>query len=193
MKSKKITNNDTKNSTPIISAEYYEKRSERCFTIIILSLIAAFILKFFVIDFLKIKGDSMNPSIKENQIILINRLAYGLSKPFTDQYFFQWKEPKKDDIVIFLHDNKIVVKRCVLSSNEYLEIFYNSQYSNYYLNISGKHVPLNQRQYNWLKDTEKVPEGYVFVLGDNYENSIDSRDYGFVSCKNIIGRVIRKD
>lgn len=43
-----------------------------------------------------------------------------------------------------------------------------------------------------MKNFEKIPEGYVFTLGDNQKNSVDSRDYGFVSVKNIMGKIIGK-
>ena len=170
-----------------------QKRSEKMLTLIILALFCAFFLKFFVIDYLKISGNSMEPGIKDKQVVLINRLAYGFSKPFTDTYFVQWKKPARNDVVLFLHDNKIVVKRCVLTGGDYLEILSDSEYDKYYLLIDNKHIPLNQRQYNWLKDINKVPDNFIFVLGDNFNNSVDSRDYGFVSCKNITGKVIGKD
>ena len=43
-----------------------------------------------------------------------------------------------------------------------------------------------------MNNYEKVPEGYVLVLGDNLSDSVDSRDYGFVSVKNITGKIISR-
>ncbi|MBR5646903.1 MAG: signal peptidase I [Treponema sp.] len=193
MKTFQVTQQDENNHDED-SLSRLHKRSEKMLKLIFLALFCAFFLKFFVIDYLKIAGKSMEPVIKDRQIVFINRLAYGLSKPFTDTYFFQWKKPSRNDIVLFLHDNKIVVKRCVLTGGDYLEILSDSEYdNNYYLLIDEKHIPVNQRQYNWLKDITKVPDNFIFVLGDNFNNSVDSRDYGFVSCRNITGKVIGKD
>ena len=43
-----------------------------------------------------------------------------------------------------------------------------------------------------LKDAAQVPDGYILAVGDNYEVSVDSRDYGFVSVKNVLGKVLCK-
>lgn len=134
----------------------------------------------------------MSPTLKNNQLIWINKLAYGLLKPGSQEYLLQWKEPQKDDLVIFLHENKIVVKRVILTSNEYLEILYDSDYNSYYIKVGNRKINLSTEQKNLFETSKKVPEGFVFVLGDNDRNSVDSRDYGFVSVKNITGRVVGK-
>lgn len=160
--------------------------------ILLSGLVLALLLKLFALDFLKIKGDSMSPTLKENQMIGINKLAYGLLKPGTDEYLIQWNAPAKNDLVIFLHNNKIVVKRCILTGGEYLEILYDSEYNFYYILVGNRKVKLSRVQKDLFNSNLNVPEGYIFVLGDNDTNSVDSRDYGFVSIKNITGRVIGK-
>ena len=120
---------------------------------------------------------------------LVNKLAYGLVKPFRGEFFFQWNKPETDDIVIYLHDNKIVIKRVVGESGDLLEFSENSRYT---VKINQKEISLTPVQFQRMKNFEKIPEGYVFTLGDNQKNSVDSRDYGFVSVKNIMGKIIGK-
>lgn len=159
------------------------------FLCIAAGIAAGIILKFFVIDILRISGTSMEPALKNGSRVAVNKLAYGLVKPFRGEFFFQWNEPETDDIVIYLHDNKIVIKRVVGESGDLLEFSENSRYT---VKINQKEISLTPVQFQRMKNFEKIPEGYVFTLGDNQKNSVDSRDYGFVSVKNIMGKIIGK-
>lgn len=153
---------------------------------IIIGLILGIITKLFIIDVLKISGTSMEPSIKNNSFVVVNKLSYGLVIPFSSSFFLQWNTPKQNEVVIYLHNNKIVIKRCIAISNDQLDFLQDSQY---YLIVNNNKIKLTSEQYNKLKNFNKVPEGYVLAIGDNHKTSIDSRDYGFISEKNIIGRV----
>ena len=155
--------------------------------LIFFGLLIGLFAKLFVFDFLKISGKSMEPTLSSGNRIIINKGAYGIQNPFTKNYFFTWKSPKKNDIVTFLNDNKIVVKRCVLTEGDSLEILVDS---GYYLLINNQKVPLSEFQYLQFAGTKTVPSGYIFVLGDNFLYSVDSRDYGFVSTKSIKGKAI---
>jgi len=164
-----------------------ERKKDNILIFLIIGLLLGIFVKLFVLDILTINGQSMLPSIQDKNTVFVNKLAYGIAVPFSSKFFVQWATPKKNDIVIFLHDNKIVVKRCVLLSNEQLEFLLDTKYN---LIVGGEKIPLTKEQYINLSKYEQVPEGFVFVLGDNYNSSIDSRDYGFVSTKNITGKII---
>lgn len=155
--------------------------------LIFFGLLIGLFLKLFVFDFLKISGKSMEPTLSSGNHIVINKAAYGIQNPFTKNYFFTWKSPKKNDVVTFLNDNKIVVKRCVLTEGDSLEILVDS---GYHIIINNQKVPLSEFQYLQFAGTKTVPSGYIFVLGDNFLYSVDSRDYGFVSTKSIKGKAI---
>lgn len=155
--------------------------------LIFFGLLIGLFLKLFVFDFLKISGKSMEPTLSSGNHIVINKAAYGIQNPFTKEYFFTWKSPKKNDVVTFLNDNKIVVKRCVLTEGDSLEILVDS---GYHIVINNQKVPLSEFQYLQFAGTKTVPSGYIFVLGDNFLYSVDSRDYGFVSTKSIKGKAI---
>ena len=155
--------------------------------LIFFGLLIGLFLKLFVFDFLKISGKSMEPTLSSGNHIVINKAADGIQNPFTKEYFFTWKSPKKNDVVTFLNDNKIVVKRCVLTEGDSLEILVDS---GYHIIINNQKVPLSEFQYLQFAGTKTVPSGYIFVLGDNFLYSVDSRDYGFVSTKSIKGKAI---
>lgn len=155
--------------------------------LIFFGLLIGLFLKLFVFDFLKISGKSMEPTLSSGNHIVINKTAYGIQNPFTKEYYFTWKSPKKNDVVTFLNDNKIVVKRCVLTEGDSLEILVDS---GYHIIINNQKVPLSEFQYLQFAGTKTVPSGYIFVLGDNFLYSVDSRDYGFVSTKSIKGKAI---
>ena len=93
------------------------------------------------------------------------------------------------DVVIYLYNNKIVVKRCVACEGQSLEYSSNPIYT---VKVGDNEIPLTESQYMRLKDAAQVPEGYILAVGDNYEVSVDSRDYGFVSVKNVLGKVLCK-
>lgn len=150
---------------------------------------AGIILKLFAVDILRISGTSMEPTLKNGSKVAVNKLAYGLGKPFRGEFLFQWNSPKRNDIVIYLHDNKIVIKRVVALGGDRLEFSENSGYTAI---INQKEIALTPAQFQRMKNFEKIPENFVFTLGDNQKDSIDSRDYGFVSVKNIMGKIIGK-
>ncbi len=160
---------------------------------VIFSLLAGLCIgiavKLFAVDILFISGDSMKPTLTEGSFVIENKLAYGLAKPFGNTFFFQWSTPKKGDIIIFPINNRFVVKRCVAVEGEPLEF---SSESGYSLIVGDETIPLTEPQYQRLKHAGHVPKGMVLALGDNRSVSVDSRDYGFVSVKNILGKIIWK-
>lgn len=169
-----------------------KNKSLLLFTVILIAgLAAGCITKLFIFDFMKTSGQSMTPSIKDGEVIFVNKLAYGLALPDYKNFIIQWKKPEKNDVVVFLHENKLVVKRCVLTEGDSIEISRDKHYT-FTLRVGENYIPLSLEQEYWLKSFEKVPEGFIFVAGDNFENSIDSRNYGFVSAKNITGKIIGK-
>ena len=156
---------------------------------LIIGLLIGIFLKLFVFDIRKIEGVSMLPTLKTGSFIIENKLAYGLIKPFSSTFFVQWKEPKIDDIVLYVQNGHIVVKRCVATANQSIEIFKDS---GYILKVNDKKIPLTSEQFNKLKNTKQVPQGMILAIGDNYAESIDSREYGFVSTTNVLSKAVFK-
>ena len=163
------------------------KSTQNALLIICLGIFLGFFLKMFVIDILHVSGVSMEGAIKDGSVVAVNKLAYGLVKPWSNHLLVKWAGVRRGDCVIYLYNNKIVVKRCVAVSGELLEYSAKPVYT---LKTGDKNIPLTQLQYLNLSASTKVPEGYILAVGDNYEKSVDSRDYGFVREDNVLGKVL---
>ena len=161
----------------------------RNFLCVLIGLSVGILLKMFVFDIKIIEGVSMEPYLKEGSYIIESKIAYGLVKPSGSSFFFKWASPEKNDIVLYHYNNHTVVKRCVAVENEELEIYEDSGYS---LRVGEKIIPLTEEQYHRIRYSDKVPVGMILAVGDNYEESVDSRDYGFVSAENVTGKVLWK-
>ena len=157
--------------------------------IFLITLTIAFLIKLFVLDIVLVSGTSMMPNIKDGEIIFINKLAYGIVQPFSSSFLVQWDSPKENDVVIYLYNDKMVVKRCIATEFTPLEFYQDSEYN---MEVNNKSIPLKEEQFQRIKNSYFVPEGMILAIGDNYAESVDSRNYGFVSVKNIIGKVLCK-
>ena len=165
------------------------ERKDNFLLLLIIGATAGLLIKLFAVDILRISGKSMEPSISDGSFAFVNKLAYGITVPFKGVFLIQWSEPQKGDAIIYLHNDKIVVKRCAAVAGEHLDFLSEQEYS---LAVNGNKIPLTESQYEGLKPFSIVPAGYVLALGDNLSQSIDSRDYGFISVKNITGKIIGK-
>ncbi len=158
------------------------------FFAMLIGLCIGILLKLFIFDIVRVSGDSMEPTIMSDSTALINKLAYGLVLPFSDTLLVQWNEPKKGDIIVYIYNNKMVVKRCEGIAGEVLDYSNDSGYS---IHVGEKTFPLSEGQFQRIKFNNVVPDDTVFAIGDNPLHSVDSRDYGFVPIKNILGRVVQ--
>ncbi len=164
-------------------------KRNRIFCLILIGIAIGCILRFFVFDVMYVSGDSMFPALKEGDLVVLNKLAYGVINPLGREYVFRWGTPAEDDIVIFPMNNRYVIKRCIAAGGETLEFSGGTGYS---VRVGNKSIPLTESQYQRLKHAEYVPSDMIFVLGDNPAASTDSRDYGFLSVDNIRGKIVWK-
>ncbi|GHA02033.1 signal peptidase I [Arenicella chitinivorans] len=162
-------------------------------------------------DWNTVPTGSMQPTIVEGDRILINKLAYDLQLPFVSTKLLTLGNPKRGDIVIFesLIANNRLVKRVIGLPGDRVAL------TNNQLIINGEAVtyetlgraPMMTEQLeklfgqtphrirtSTLKQARQsfaevtVPKGRYLVLGDNRDNSADSRFIGFVPRREIIGR-----
>lgn len=164
---------------------------------IIIALILALFIRTFIIQAFKIPSGSMLQTLLIGDHILVSKFIYGIKNPFTGTVLVPIKTPKRGDIVVFKFpkDPKLdYIKRVVATAGDTVE-------------IRDKKVFINgvspEKHYGEFKDphilpaTESprdnfgpitVPEGDIFVMGDNRDNSYDSRFWGFVNLKAVKGK-----
>jgi len=164
---------------------------------IIIALILALMIRTFVIQAFKIPSGSMIPIFEIGDRIFVSKFIYGARIPFTDVRLPALKAPRRGDIIVFVSPEapkKDFVKRLIALEGETVEI----RDGNILINgkvIDGPDSVKSNHYYNrgdFGKELTAVtvPKGFYFALGDNSANSRDSRYWGFVSKKNLIGKAI---
>lgn len=147
--------------------------------LLVVAVLIAFFLKAFIIQPFWIPTGSMIPTLMPNDRVLAVKFIY------------RFTEPKPGDIVVFLPPNgesKDYIKRVIAVGGQTIAIKDGKVY------VDGK--PLNEPYLSpelydsGSMDELKVPEGHVFVMGDNRPNSLDSRVFGPVPVSTIIGKAV---
>ncbi len=164
---------------------------------IIIALLLAFIIRTFLIAAYKIPSGSMLNTLLVGDHLLVNKFLYGLKNPLNGSYLIEGKEPQLGDIIVFKYPQNTdidYIKRIVGLPNDVIEIRDKQLYRNgeavqeEYTRFSEPNTILPTRD-NMPAVT--VPEGQYFVMGDNRDNSEDSRYWGFVDKDLIHGKAWR--
>ncbi|MFB0981124.1 MAG: signal peptidase I [Alteromonadaceae bacterium] len=167
-----------------------------------------------VADWSDVPTGSMKPTIVEGDRIFINKMAYDIRLPFTHISLIKLAEPQTNDIIIFdsVVSDKRLVKRVIgvpgdniaMKGNKllingqaisYQETLTEKSHANDYfdntetINGQSHNIRVNKAASGLANFNEiKVPAGQFLVLGDNRDNSADSRVIGFVPRNEIVGR-----
>lgn len=135
-----------------------------------------------------IPSSSMENTLLIGDHLLMSRIGYDASLPFTQYHYRLWREPHRQQMIIFRSPNEPgldLVKRLIGMPGDTVEIRSGVVF------IDGKELPEPYRNGspnpNDNYDETRVPSGSYFVLGDNRDNSYDSRFWGFVPEDNILG------
>ncbi len=149
---------------------------------ILIAFVLAMLIRTFLVQAFKIPTGSMRPTLIEGDRILVNKLIY------------RFKKPQRGDIIVFkypLNPKRDFIKRLIASEKETVEInngniFIQGKITDN--NILKKFYYYNYGKYGKENTVIKVPDKSFFVLGDNSAVSKDSRYWGFVPQKNLLGR-----
>src|SRR5688572_5680153 len=132
----------------------------------------------FVVQVARVDGMSMSPTLEDHDRLIVNKLVYELG------------EPRPGDIVMLyypLNPEKMFVKRVIAKEGDTVRIEDGRVYIND-LPLSDEYVPAAFRSHDDY-GPEVVKQGYYFVMGDHRNNSSDSRHWGPVPKKYIVGKV----
>lgn len=162
---------------------------------ILIALVLALFIRTFVVQAFKIPSGSMIPTLLVGDHILVSKFVYGIKNPFTGSVIVPVKEPRRNDVIVFkypLNPSQDFIKRVIALPGETVEIINKKVY------INGQAIDEPTVQFtDNLVSSEKprdnfgpvtVPAHSLFVMGDNRDNSHDSRFWLFVDYKDIKGK-----
>jgi signal peptidase I len=162
--------------------ERQRKKRRAGFTELCLTILVAFVLVFgfvrpFVLEAFRIPSESMVPTLLVGDRVLANKFVYRLT------------EPERGEVVVFESvgegDDQKLIKRIVALAGDEVEV----RNGTLLVNGEAREEPYLNRNlpFNDSYGPSEVPEGHVFVMGDNRANSADSRVFGPLPIENIEG------
>ena len=164
---------------------------------IVVALLLALFIRTFVVQAFKIPSGSMLDTLLIGDHILVNKFIYGIKNPFTGETWIPIEEPERKDIVVFeypLNPSQDYIKRVIGVAGDRIEIkdkkvFVNGEPQNepYTIYSDNRIIPANVQPRDNM-DPVTVPPHSLFVMGDNRDNSYDSRFWHFVDLKAVKGK-----
>jgi signal peptidase I len=146
--------------------------------LLLLKLVITTCVVTFLFQVARVDGQAMAPTITDQDRLIVNKMAY------------ERRDPELGDIVMFyypLRPEKSFIKRVIGREGDQVRVVNGQVFLND-RQTDESFVPEEYRSHDdW--GPQVVPEGYYFVMGDHRNNSSDSRHWGFVPKKYIVGRV----
>ncbi len=161
---------------------------------IIIALVLALFIRSFIVQAFKIPSGSMIKTLLIGDHILVNKFIFGPLIPYTEHRLFDFQKPERGDVIVFLEPverKKDFIKRVIGLPGDTVEVIDRQ------VLINGN--PLDEKDYVYFSSPNpvrsldnfgplKVPNDSYFMMGDNRENSSDSRVWGPVPFSLIKGR-----
>lgn len=156
---------------------------------LVIALVIALVVRFFFFSPIVVDGPSMQPTLDDRDRMIVNKFVYNV------------REPERFEIIVFhASEQSDYIKRVIGLPGEHVS------YENEKLYIDGEEIEepfkdrLEDNQAHYMETDPfilemlpggyaSIPEGYVLVLGDNRNNSTDSRTFGLVDIDSIVGKV----
>ena len=164
---------------------------------ILIALLLALFIRTFVVQAFKIPSGSMLNTLLIGDHILVNKFIYGIKDPFSGNTWIPVKKPGRGDIVVFkypLNPSQDYIKRVIGTEGDQIEIKNKKVYVNgepqddsYAIFLDSKILPAGEQGRDNM-ELKTVPANSLFVMGDNRDNSYDSRFWNFVELKAVKGK-----
>ncbi len=169
-------------------------------------------VRWLIIEPFVVPSGSMIPTLLIHDHIIANKMVYGIHVPFSKKWILHWSNPKRGDIAVFRYPETpevYFVKRIVALPGDELQLDHGI------LSVNGQRQELQpverpsdaDDRFEYFKESGhlvryldheiasyasvKVPQGMYFAMGDNRDQSSDSRVWGFVPEENFVGSVQR--
>lgn len=166
---------------------------------ILVAIVLALFIRTFVIQAFKIPSGSMKETLKIGDHILVNKFIYGVKIPFLQTTIIPITNPKRGDIVVFKFPedpSKDFIKRVIGVAGDMVEVrdkkvYVNSKLLNHDFGIhTDSYIFPASEQPRDNFGPVVVPAHSLFVMGDNRDQSYDSRFWGFVDLKAVKGKAL---
>jgi signal peptidase I len=166
---------------------------------ILIAIVLVTIIKTFFFQNFKIPSGSMEDTLLVGDYLFAVKFLYGTKIPGTDKIIWKIRDPRQGDIIVFrsVEEKKDLIKRVIAVGGQTLEIRDAKVF------VDGKEFPLPKHAkitdpmiipagmgYRDNLGPVKVPQGSLFMMGDNRDNSWDSRFWGYLPQKNVKGKAL---
>ncbi len=164
---------------------------------IITALLIALVIRAYVVQAFKIPSGSMIPTLLVGDHLLVNKFIYGIKLPFTDKRILVIRKPQRGDIIVFKYPedpSRDFIKRVIAVEGDVVEeknkvVYVNGQ------PLSEPYIQHTDRNRNPFEPRDNfgpyiVPKNKLFVMGDNRDQSYDSRYWGYVDLKDVKGKAL---
>jgi signal peptidase I len=164
---------------------------------ILAAVLIALLITTFVIKMYKIPSRSMVPTLLVGDQLVVNKFIYGIKIPYFRNTILPITDPQRGDIIVFIYpkDRSLdFIKRVIGVNGDKIEIKDKKIFINGKLFTDNTGIYTDKMIYpGSLQPRDNfgpvtVPKGSLFVMGDNRDESLDSRFWGFVDLKDVQGK-----
>lgn len=164
---------------------------------ILIALVLALFIRTFIVQAFKIPSGSMEPTLLIGDHLLVNKFIYGIKNPFTGENWVAISKPEHRDIIVFkypVNPDQDFIKRVIGVEGDTVEMVDKNLF------VNGEPFNVDSAVYRdpniFPRGTQPrdnfgpitVPKGSLFVMGDNRDNSYDSRFWKFVKLTEVKGK-----